>query len=115
MRRLRTGTVHPRHRQIAMGGSGSRPKGGNTMPRLFRTSGSTLAIAVAMASYPMVASANDELMKLAQDPNLWVYPAGDYANTRNSALDQPTRVIVADMEVADRQRPLLKSIHSSAS
>src|SRR3546814_60085 len=100
MRRLRTGTVHPGHRQIAMGGSGSRPKGGNKMPRLLRTSGSTLAIAVAMASYPMVASANDELMKLEQDPNLWVHPAGDYANTRYSALDQITRDNVGDLEVA---------------
>src|SRR3546814_19522634 len=103
MRRLRTGTVHPGHRQIAMGGSGSRPKGGNKMPRLLRTSGSTLAIAVAMASYPMVASANDELMKLEQDPNLWVHPAGDYANTRYSALDQITRFGCRRRPPADRK------------
>src|SRR3546814_12494962 len=82
MRRLRTGTVHPGHRQIAMGGSGSRPKGGNKMPRLLRTSGSTLAIAAAMASYPKAASANAELMKLEQDPTLWVPQAGDRAEER---------------------------------
>ncbi len=34
------------------------------------------------------ASANDELIKLQQDPNQWVMPAGNYANTRYSALDQ---------------------------
>ena len=34
------------------------------------------------------ASANDELLKLQQDPNQWVMPTGNYANTRYSALDQ---------------------------
>src|SRR5919205_2831661 len=34
------------------------------------------------------ASANDELIKLSKDPNQWVMPAGNYANTRYSALNQ---------------------------
>src|ERR1700757_3458510 len=34
------------------------------------------------------ASANDELMKLSKDPNQWVMPAGNYANTRYSELNQ---------------------------
>ena len=34
------------------------------------------------------ASANDELMKLSKDPNQWVMPSGDYANTRYSPLNQ---------------------------
>jgi alcohol dehydrogenase (cytochrome c) len=34
------------------------------------------------------ASANDQLIQLSKDPNQWVMPAGDYANTRYSALDQ---------------------------
>ena len=34
------------------------------------------------------ASANDELIKLQQDANQWVMPAGNYANTRYSQLDQ---------------------------
>jgi alcohol dehydrogenase (cytochrome c) len=35
-----------------------------------------------------VAFANDELIKLQQDPNQWVMPTGDYANTRYSQLNQ---------------------------
>ena len=34
------------------------------------------------------ASANDQLIQLSKDPNQWVMPAGDYANSRYSALDQ---------------------------
>jgi len=34
------------------------------------------------------AFANEELMKLEKDPNQWVMPAGNYANTRYSSLDQ---------------------------
>jgi lanthanide-dependent methanol dehydrogenase len=34
------------------------------------------------------AFANDELMKLEKDPNQWVMPTGNYANTRYSTLDQ---------------------------
>jgi glucose dehydrogenase len=34
------------------------------------------------------ASANDELIKLSKDPNQWVMPTGNYANTRYSELSQ---------------------------
>ena len=34
------------------------------------------------------AVANDELTKMAADPNQWVMPAGDFANTRYSELKQ---------------------------
>ena len=34
------------------------------------------------------AAANDELAKMASDPNQWVMPAGDFANTRYSELKQ---------------------------
>ncbi len=37
------------------------------------------------------ASGNDELIKLSKDPNQWVMPSGDYANTRYSALNQITK------------------------
>ncbi len=42
--------------------------------------------AAALAATP--ASANDELLKLQQDPNQWVMPSGNYAATRYSTLDQ---------------------------
>jgi len=34
------------------------------------------------------ASGNDELIKLSKDPNQWVMPTGNYANTRYSELNQ---------------------------
>src|SRR5690348_9268442 len=34
------------------------------------------------------AGANDELIKLSKDPNQWVMPTGNYANTRYSELNQ---------------------------
>src|ERR1700758_208958 len=46
-----------------------------------------LALA-AFALFAGGASANDELMKLSKDPNQWVMPAGNYANTRYSELNQ---------------------------
>ncbi len=36
------------------------------------------------------AAANDELTKLSADPNQWALPAGDFANTRFSKLNQIT-------------------------
>src|SRR5918997_966407 len=46
------------------------------------------------------ASANDELMNLANDPTKWVMPTGDYANTRYSKLDQINKGNVGDLQVA---------------
>jgi alcohol dehydrogenase (cytochrome c) len=37
------------------------------------------------------ASGNDELIRLSKDPNQWVMPSGDYANTRYSTLNQITK------------------------
>jgi PQQ-dependent dehydrogenase (methanol/ethanol family) len=37
------------------------------------------------------ASSNDELIRLSKDPNQWVMPSGDYANTRYSTLNQITK------------------------
>jgi len=50
---------------------------------------SRLWIAVpVLALFVGAASANDELIKLSKDPNQWVMPTGDYANTRYSELKQ---------------------------
>src|SRR6266566_3794372 len=46
------------------------------------------------------ASANDELNKMSQDPKGWVMPAGDYANTRYSKLNQITAANVGKLQVA---------------
>jgi lanthanide-dependent methanol dehydrogenase len=44
--------------------------------------------ASALALFAGAANANDELIKLSKDPNQWVMPSGDYANTRYSTLNQ---------------------------
>ena len=46
------------------------------------------------------ANANDELNKMSQDPKGWVMPAGDYANTRYSKLNQITAANVGKLQVA---------------
>ncbi|TPQ41915.1 PQQ-dependent dehydrogenase, methanol/ethanol family [Bradyrhizobium guangdongense] len=46
------------------------------------------------------ASANDELIKMSQNPKDWVMPAGDYANTRYSKLNQITAANVGKLQVA---------------
>ena len=46
------------------------------------------------------ASANDELAKLQQDPKQWTQPAGNFANTRYSALKQITTDNVGKLQVA---------------
>src|SRR3954453_15380387 len=46
------------------------------------------------------ASANDELAKLQQDPKQWAQPAGNFANTRYSALKQITADNVGKLQVA---------------
>lgn len=50
--------------------------------------GCTLFLGVATMGLAGPACANDELLKLQQDPNQWVMPTGNYANHRYSALDQ---------------------------
>jgi PQQ-dependent dehydrogenase (methanol/ethanol family) len=46
------------------------------------------------------ALANDELNKMAQNPKDWVMPAGDYANTRYSKLNQINATNVGKLQVA---------------
>jgi PQQ-dependent dehydrogenase (methanol/ethanol family) len=55
----------------------------------------------AMATFAIgVAYANEELNKMAQNPKDWVMPAGDYANTRYSKLNQITAANVGKLQVA---------------
>jgi PQQ-dependent dehydrogenase (methanol/ethanol family) len=46
------------------------------------------------------AVANEELIKMSQNPKDWVMPAGDYANTRYSKLNQITAANVGKLQVA---------------
>ena len=59
----------------------------------------TMAFAVT-AALPLVASANDELLKLQQDSKQWVIPAGNYSSTRYSELSQITKDNVKNLQVA---------------
>jgi PQQ-dependent dehydrogenase (methanol/ethanol family) len=55
----------------------------------------------AMATFAVGAAyANEELSKMAQNPKDWVMPAGDYANTRYSKLNQITAANVGKLQVA---------------
>ena len=55
----------------------------------------------AMATFAAgAANANDELNKMSQNPKDWVMPAGDYANTRYSKLNQITAANVGKLQVA---------------
>jgi len=64
---------------------------------------SCLGSAAAFAASGAVA--NDELIKMAQNPKDWVMPAGDYANTRYSKLNQITRAMSASCRSRGRSRP----------
>src|SRR6187551_2987885 len=46
------------------------------------------------------ALANEELIKMSQNPKDWVMPAGDYANSRYSKLNQITAANVGKLQVA---------------
>jgi PQQ-dependent dehydrogenase (methanol/ethanol family) len=46
------------------------------------------------------ASANDELIKMSQNPKDWVLPTGDYFNQRYSKLNQITAANVGKLQVA---------------
>ncbi len=55
----------------------------------------------AMAAFGAgAANANDELIKMSQNPKDWVMPTGDYANTRYSKLNQITAANVSKLQVA---------------
>jgi glucose dehydrogenase len=55
------------------------------------------AAAVLAAS---AANANDELIKMSQNPKDWVMPTGNYANHRYSQLNQITSENAARLQVA---------------
>jgi lanthanide-dependent methanol dehydrogenase len=59
-----------------------------------------LCLGTAVALSAGAASANDELAKLQQDPKQWAQPAGNFANTRYSALKQITADNVGKLQVA---------------
>src|SRR6195256_6263782 len=46
------------------------------------------------------ANANEELIKMSQNPKDWVMPTGDYANTRYSKLNQITAANAGKLQVA---------------
>ena len=48
----------------------------------------SVVIAAIALVVPVVASANDEVRSLTQNPNYWAYPGGNYDNHRYSALKQ---------------------------
>src|SRR6516165_9996905 len=56
--------------------------------------GSAAALAVGTAS------ANEELIRMSQNPKDWVMPTGDYANTRYSKLNQINAQNVGKLQVA---------------
>lgn len=58
-----------------------------------------VALTVCMIAFGP-ASANDELLKMQENPNEWVMPTGNYANHRYSQLDQITNKNVGDLQVA---------------
>ena len=57
-----------------------------------------LSAAVILAGGPT--QANDELMKMSQNPKDWVMPTGDYANQRYSKLNQINAQNVGRLQVA---------------
>src|SRR5262245_6424453 len=71
-------------------------QGGNTMRQLI-TAMCLSSVAVFATG---AASANEELARLQKDPKQWVIPAGDFANTRYSALKQITADNVGKLQVA---------------
>src|SRR5688572_20924772 len=66
------------------------------MRKLLLTTCLTAAAAFAAGN----AAANDELIKLQQDPKQWVMPTGDYFNQRYSKLNQITAANVGKLQVA---------------
>src|SRR5688572_7232673 len=70
------------------------------MARLKPASGFVLAVAGAISLWGTQAMANDELLKIQDDPKQWVMPLGNYSSTRYSGLDQITNENVKDLQVA---------------
>ncbi|WP_154124671.1 methanol/ethanol family PQQ-dependent dehydrogenase [Grimontia hollisae] len=60
----------------------------------------TAAILSLALLFPATSQANDELIKLQEDPNQWVMWGGDYSGTRYSPLKQINAKNVKDLQVA---------------
>ncbi|HKA71713.1 MAG TPA: PQQ-binding-like beta-propeller repeat protein, partial [Xanthobacteraceae bacterium] len=60
----------------------------------------TFCLGAAVVFTSGAARANDELIKLQQDPKQWVMPTGNYANQRYSQLKQITADNVGKLQVA---------------
>ena len=60
----------------------------------------TACMTAVVALYAGSVSANEELAGLMKDPKNWAAQAGDFANTRYSALSQITKDNVKDLKVA---------------
>lgn len=58
------------------------------------------ACLVALAAYTAPSFANDELIKLQQDPKQWVMQTGNYSNHRFSTLNQINKDNVGKLQVA---------------
>ncbi|WP_407332046.1 methanol/ethanol family PQQ-dependent dehydrogenase [Enterovibrio sp. 27052020O] len=67
-----------------------------------RLRSSLLAVATVSLTllFPAASQANDELIKLQQDPDQWVMWGGDYSGTRYSPLDQINAKNAKDLQVA---------------
>lgn len=59
-----------------------------------------LLAATALVALPGLALANDELLKLQQDPNQWVMQSGNYSGHRYTALDQINKSNVGSLGLA---------------
>ena len=59
-----------------------------------------ILLGLKLLSISLVAKANEELSLLSQNPKDWVMPAGDYANTRYSKLNQINAGNVGKLQVA---------------
>jgi lanthanide-dependent methanol dehydrogenase len=70
------------------------------MHKVLATCFSVSALGVAAAFAAGSASANDELIKLSQNPKDWVMPAGNYNNQRYSELKQINAGNVGKLQVA---------------
>jgi PQQ-dependent dehydrogenase (methanol/ethanol family) len=58
----------------------------------------TAVVFAATFALPATAMANDELMKMQEDPHQWVTALGDYAGTRYSELDQINKDNVGELQ-----------------
>ncbi len=68
------------------------------MPKLKKPALLLGVMATSLCAGPVFANA--ELLKLQEDPNLWIMPNGNYSSTRYSALDQINASNAKDLKVA---------------